>query len=191
MYQANEKIAQAHQKSIASVHALSQLALENTQSLAQIHYDATKEILATAQEKAADILKLKDLKEIMSMFSAQALQEASAGVIAYQAKVNSVLRKSHHELIEMTDSVIDNAQGRINDLLNDASAKAPTGSEAFVASFKTAFEAALQGFDQVRSSVHTAYANLEKSADSALASHGEYVQATQPAAKARKVIAAS
>ena len=66
--------------------------------------------------------------------------------------------------------------------------KAPTGSEAFTASFKAAFEAALQGFDQVRSSVHTAYANLEKSADSALNSNEHVVQT---AAKARKAIAAS
>ena len=62
--------------------------------------------------------------------------------------------------------------------------KAPTGSEAFTASFK----AALQGFDQVRSSVHTAYANLEKSADSALNSNEHVVQT---ATKARKAIAAS
>ena len=140
------------------------------------------------QEKSAEILKLKDPKEIMTMFSAHALQEASAGVVAYQAKVNSVLRKSHHELIEMTDSAIEHAKERLNDLVNEASAKAPTGSEAFTASFKAAFEAALQGFDQVRSSVHTAYANLEKSADSALNSNEHVVQT---AAKARKAIAAS
>jgi uncharacterized protein (DUF4415 family) len=188
MYQVNEKLVQAHQKSMESVHALSQLALENTQSLAQIHYDATKEMLATVQEKSAEILKLKDPKEIMTMFSAHALQEASAGVVAYQAKVNSVLRKSHHELIEMTDSAIEHAKERLNDLVNEASAKAPTGSEAFTASFKAAFEAALQGFDQVRSSVHTAYANLEKSADSALNSNEHVVQT---ATKARKAIAAS
>ena len=60
--------------------------------------------------------------------------------------------------------------------------------DRFTASFKTAFEAALQGFDQVRYSVHTAYANLEKSADSALNSNEHGVQR---ATKARKAIAAS
>lgn len=188
MYQANEKLVQAHHKSMESVHALSQLAFENNQSLAQIHYDATKEMLAMVQEKSAEILKLKDPKEIMTMFSAHALQEASAGVVAYQAKVNSVLRKSHHELVEMTDSVIEHAKERLNDLVHEASAKAPTGSEAFTALFKAVFEAALQGFDQVRSSVHTAYANLEKSADGALNSNEHVVQA---ATKARKAITAS
>jgi len=188
MYEANEKLVQAHQKSMESVHALSQLAFENNQSLTQIHYDATKEMLAMVQEKSAEILKLKDPKEIMTIFSAHALQEASAGVVAYQAKVNSVLHKSHHELVEMTDSAIEHAKERLNNLVNEASAKAPTGSEAFTASFKAVFEAALQGFDQLRSSVHTAYANLEKSADSALNSNEHVVQTV---AKARKEIPAS
>ena len=191
MYQANEKIVQAHQKSMESVHALSQLALENAQSLTQIYHDATKEMLATVQEKSAEIIKLKDPKEIMTMFSGHALQDASACVTAYQAKVNSVLRKSHHELIEMTDSAIDHAKEQLHDLVNEAASKAPTGSESFIPTFKAAFEATLQGFDQVRSSVHSAYANLVKSADRVLDLHHKDVQATQPATKARKAIAAS
>ena len=187
MYEANEKLVQAHQKSMESVHALSQLTLENTQSLVQIHYDAAKEMLATVQEKSAEILKLKEPKAIMTIFSIHALEEAYAGVTTYQSKVNSVLRKSQHELIEMTDSAINYAKEQLHDLVSEASTKAPTGSEVFTASFKTAFEAALQGFDQVCYSVHTAYANLEKSADSALNSNGHDVQR---ATKARKAIAA-
>ena len=88
----------------------------------------------------------------------------------------------------MTDSAIDHAKEQLHDLVSEASTKAPTGSEVFTASFKTAFEAALQGFDQVRYSVHTAYANLEKSTDSALNSNEHGVQR---ATKARKAIATS
>lgn len=65
-----------------------------------------------------------------------------------------------------------------------ATSKAPAGSEAYVSSFTSAFNTAMQNFDQVRSSTQDAFANFEKSVETAIKSaQGQFGQT--PKAKSR------
>jgi len=181
MYQTNEKITQSHQDSMASIHAFGKKAVESTHNLAQTQFDASKEFIAKTQEKMMGIGKQKDPKDLMPVFTTQGFQEASTDLMAYQATLTDALRKNHHEIMEKADD----AKKHLQELVEGAISKAPQGSEAYTSSFKMVFEAALHGYDQVRSSVHNAYAHFGNTVDTAMTSHN---QDTQKGAKKHKTV---
>ena len=185
MYQTNEKITQAHQDSMASIIAFGKKAVESTHNLAQTQFDASKEFIAKTQEKMMGFGKQKDPKDLMPVFTTQGFQEASKDLMAYQATLTAALRKNHHEIMEKADDAFDDAKKHLQELVDGAISKAPQGSEAYTSSFKMVFEAALHGYDQVRSSVHDAYAHFGKTVDTAVTSHD---QDTQNRTKKHKAI---
>jgi hypothetical protein len=185
MYQTNEKITQSHQDSMASIHAFGKKAVESTHNLAQTQFDASKEFIAKTQEKMMEFGKQKDPKDLMPVFTTQGFQEASTDLMAYQATLTAALRKNHHEIMEKADDAFDDAKKHLQELVEGAISKAPQGSEAYTSSFKMVFEAALHGYDQVRSSVHNAYAHFGNTVDTAMTSHN---QDTQKGAKKHKTV---
>jgi hypothetical protein len=187
MYQTNEKITQAHQDSMASIIAFGKKAVESTHNLAQTQFDASKELITKTQEKMMGIGKQKDPKDQMPVFTTQGFQEASTDLMAYQATLTAALRKNHHEIMEKADDAFDDAKKHLQELVEGAISKAPQGSEAYTSSFKMVFEAALHGYDQVRSSVHNAYAHFRNTVDTAMTSHD---QDTQNRTKKHKAIVA-
>ena len=61
-----------------------------------------------------------------------------------------------------------------------ATSKAPAGSEAYVSAFTNGFNTAMQNFDQVRSTTQDAFANFEKSIETAMKSaQGQFGQAAK------------
>jgi predicted NBD/HSP70 family sugar kinase len=186
MYQVNEKLVETHHETLKSIQALGQRALENSQSLAQAHYEETKKLLAKAI--ANGVGNLKDPQIMMQLFNAQSLHEASADIASYQAKVSSILRKNHQEIIEMADSAFNNAKKHLHELVNEAVDKAPNSTELLTSSCKAIFETTMQGYDQVRTSVHDAYEKLGKTVDSAINSHH---QDSQQKIKKHKAVTAA
>jgi len=173
-------------KSIETVRALGQTALENAQELAQINYQAAQEAVAAAQAKAGELMKGKDPKAALELLQSAEVQEAVAQVADYQKKVAEVLRRGNQELVEAVEAAIDQSQDDLKDFVAAATSKAPAGSEAYVSAFTSAFNTAIQNFDQVRSTASDAFANFEKSVESAMsAAQGQFGQATKPAAKRR------
>ena len=173
-------------KSIETVRALGQTALENAQELAQINYQAAQEAVAAAQAKAAELMKGKDAKAALELLQSAEVQEAVAQVAEYQKKVAEVLRRGNQELVEAVEAAIDQSQDDLKDFVAAATSKAPAGSEAYVSAFTSAFNTAIQNFDQVRSTASDAFANFEKSVESAMsAAQGQFDQTAKPAAKRR------
>jgi hypothetical protein len=169
MYQVNEKLVETHHETLKSIQALGQKALENSQTLAQAHYEETKKLLAIAI--ANGVVNLKDPQIMMQLFNAQSLQEASADIASYQAKVSSILRKNHQEIIEMADSAFNNAKKHLHELVNEAVDKAPNGTELLTSFCKAAFETTMQGYDQVHTTVHDAYEKLGKTIENTINSN--------------------
>ena len=116
MYQTNEKITQAHQDSMASIHAFGKKAVESTHNLAQTQFDASKEFIAKTQEKMMEFGKQKDPKDLMPVFTTQGFQEASTDLMAYQATLTAALRKNHHEIMEKADDAFDDAKKHLQEL---------------------------------------------------------------------------
>ena len=180
------QFAENQAKSVESARALGQTALENAQESAEINYQAAQQAVASAQAKAAELMKGKDAKAALDLLQSPEVQEAVAEVAAYQKKVAAVLRRGNQELVEAVEAAIDQSQDDLKSFVATATSKAPAGTEAYVSAFTSAFNTAMQNFDQVRSSTQDAFANFEKSVDAAMANmQGQYAVA-KPAAKSRK-----
>jgi hypothetical protein len=179
------QFAENQAKSVESARALGQTALENAQELAEINYQAAQQAVANAQAKAAELLKGKDAKAALDLLQSPEVQEAVAEVAAYQKKVAAVLRRGNQELVEAVEAAIDQSQDDLKSFVAAATSKASAGSEAYVSAFTSAFNTAMQNFDQVRSTTQDAFANFEKSVETAMkAAQGQFGQAPK-AAKSR------
>lgn len=174
----NSPFSENQAKSVASARALGQTALESAQELAEINYQAAQQAVASAQAKAAELLKGKDPKAALDLLQSPKVQEAVAQVVDYQTKVAAVLRRGKQEMVEAVEAVIEQSQDDLNSFVETATSKAPAGSEAFVNAFSSAFNATMQNFEQVRSSTQDAFANFEKSVETAMSgSQGQFGQA--------------
>ncbi len=193
MFQAaiTDKLSASQAKAIESAQALAQLAIENAQTIAEIQYDAAKDAVTTAQAKASELLKLKDPKAALEVFGAEEAKAAVAEATAIQSKVVSVIRKGNQEVVEMIESAMHESKADLKKMVKEATTKAPAGSEALVSTFNSVFETTLQSFDQAYTASKDAYANYEKSVETAMSSfQSQFAAATKPAAKSRKAIAA-
>ena len=187
--QLNDQLASAQAKAIETAKHLAQVAVESAQELAEINQAAAKDALVAAQDTSSQLLAIKDPQQLAKLAQPEAAQEAAKYAVAYQAKVNQVVRNGNKEVAQVVDASIDDARADLVKFVQEATKTAPAGSEAFVSAFKTAFDSSLQQFDQVRASATEAFANFEKSVDAALANiQGQYAVA-KPAAKSRKAAA--
>jgi len=184
--QLNDQIAQAQAKAVENAKHLAQVAVESAQELAEINQAAAKDALAAAQDTSSQLLAIKDPQQLAKLAQPETAQDAVKYAAAYQAKVSKVVRNGNKEVAQVIDASIDDARDDMVNFVKEATKTAPAGSEAFVAAFKTAFEASVQQFDQVRATATDAFASFEKSVDAALANiQGQYAVA-KPSAKARK-----
>lgn len=182
----NDQIAQAQTKAVENAKHLAQVAVASAQELAEINQAAAKDALVAAQEVGAQLLDIKDPQQLTKLAQPEAAQEAAKYAVAYQAKVNTVVRNGNKEVAQVIDASIDGARDDLVKFVKEATKTAPAGSEAFIAAFNTAFETSLKQFDHVRATATDALANFEKSVDAALANiQGEYV-AAKPVTKSRK-----
>ncbi|OZA39188.1 MAG: hypothetical protein B7X83_04975 [Polynucleobacter sp. 17-46-58] len=177
--QLNDQLATAQAKAVETAKHLAQLAVESAKELAEINQAAAKDALVVAQDASAQLLAIKDAQQLAKLAQPEAAQEAAKYAAAYQAKVSKVVRNSNKEVAQVVDASIDDARDDLVKFVKEATKTAPAGSEAFVS-------ALLQQFDQVRASATDAFANFEKSFDTAFANmQGQYAVA-KPAAKSRK-----
>ena len=177
MFQAqlNDQIAHAQAKAVENAKHLAQVAVESAQELAEINQAAAKDALAAAQDTSSQLLAIKDPQQLTKLAQPEVAQEAVKYAAAYQAKVSKVVRNGNKEVANAVDSSIDDARDDLVKFVNEATKTAPAGAEAFVSAFKTAFDASIQQFDQVRATASDAFVNFEKSVDTALANiQGQY-----------------
>ncbi|QWE13379.1 phasin family protein [Polynucleobacter sp. AP-Titi-500A-B4] len=184
--QLNDQIAQAQAKAVENAKHLAQVAVESAQELAEINQAAAKDALSAAQDASSQLLAIKDPQQLAKLAQPETAQEAAKYAAAYQAKVSKVVRNGNKEVAQVVDASIDDARDDLVKFVKEATKTVPAGSEAFVSAFKTAFDASLQQFDQVRATATDAFANFEKSVDAALANIQSQYAVAKPAAKARK-----
>ena len=184
--QLNDQLAAAQAKAIENAKYLAQVAVESAQELAEINQAAAKDALVAAQDTSSQLLAIKDPQQLAKLAQPEAAQEAAKYAAAYQAKVNQVVRNGNKEVAQVVDASIDDARADLVKFVKEATKTAPAGSEAYVSAFKTAFDASLQQFDQVRATATDAFANFEKSVDAAMANIQSQYAVAKPAAKSRK-----
>jgi tRNA G10 N-methylase Trm11 len=186
-----DKLVATQAKAIESAQALAQLAIDNAKVVAEIHYGATKDAVATAQSKASEILVFKDPKEVLEMFKTEVTPVVIAEVTAVQSKVSKVIRKTNKEAIVMLDSAISESKADLKKMVEEVTAKAPAGSESFVTTFEYLIDASLKSFDQAYAASKDVYSAFEKNVDGVMHSfQGQFAAESKPVTKARKTITA-
>lgn len=182
--QLSEQIAHAQAKAVENAKHLAEVAAKSAQQLAEINQAAAKDAMAVAQEAGATLTAIKDPQDFAKLAQPEAAQEIAKYAAAYQAKVSKVIRNGNQEVANVIDASIDDARADLVKFVKEATKTAPAGSEAFVSAFKTAFETSLQQFDQARASATDAFANFEKSLESALSqAQGQFGETVKAAPK--------
>ncbi len=186
-----EKLVATQAKAIESAHELAQLAIENAMAMTEIHFDVTKEVVATAHTKAAHMLAIKDPKEALDIFKIDEAQEVISEVSAIQSKVAKVISKSNKEVVKMIESSIDDSQAELRKLAKEITGLAPAGSGPVISMFEYTIDASLQSFDQTYAASKDVYVNFEKTIESTLNSfHDQYAPSKKAASKKTRAIAA-
>ena len=184
--QLNEQFTTAQAKAIETAKHLAQVAVDSAQEFAEINQAAAKDALVAAQDTSSQLLTIKDPQQLAKLAQPEVAQDVAKYAVAYQAKVNNVVRNGNKEVTQVVDASIDDARADLVKFVKEATKTAPAGSEAFVSAFKTVFESSLQQFDQARATAADAFVNFEKSVDAAFANmQGQYA-VVKPAAKSRK-----
>lgn len=92
------------------------------------------------------------------------------------------MRRGNQEFVEAVEAAIDQSQEDLKSFVAAATSKAPAGSEAYVGAFTLAFNTAMQNFNQVRSTTQDAFANFEKSVETAMKNaQGQFGQTSKAA----------
>ena len=181
-----EKFIATQAKAIESAQALTRLAIDNAKAVVDIHHDAAKDAVVAAQ-----VLAIKDAKEVLEIFTAEEAQMVFSEVSAVQARVSKVISQSHKEVADMIESVLDESKLELKKMVKEFSASAPASSVPAINTFDYVFDATLQGFDQAYAASKDAYTSFEKTIESTMnLFQDQYAPSKKATPKKQKAIAA-
>jgi hypothetical protein len=161
----NENLLASQQKAVESSRAMAELAVKNAQEIAALNQKAAQDLAHAFQEKVSELLKVKDPRAAFDLVQAQVLQDAALQVANYQNQVAQVLKTGNRELTRIAEDMIAQSKSDLIHFVNEATANAPAGSDAYVSTFKTAFNHALQNFELIRAATADSFYNFEKSVE--------------------------
>lgn len=154
-------------KSIEMARSLGQTVLENAQQLGHINYQAAQEAIGNLQSKLAELMDGRSINPGLSLLHTSEVQEALTQIATYQNKVAQIFRHNNQGLIKAVEDAIDQSQEDWRIMVEDASSKAPAGSEAYVKVFSNAFNSVMKNFEQVRKTTQEAFHRFEENVETA------------------------
>lgn len=161
----NETLFESQKRAAESSRAMAEVAVKNAQEIAKLNQQAAQDLAHAFQEKVAELLKVKDPRAAFELVQAQVLQDAALQVASYQHQVAQVLKTGNRELTRIAEDMIAQSKSDLIHFVNEATANAPAGSDAYVSTFKTAFNQALQNFELIRAATADSFYNFEKSVE--------------------------
>ena len=185
--QIHNQISSSHNKSIESARLAGQAIMQNFQNFTDIHLELTKEVTTLSQEKMSELLSIQDPKEALPIAQEFALKSTGQQLSAYQGKMHQALCLGRRELQNVIDSAVDDAKSELSNIVNGVAEHAPKGSEAYVSTFKTAFDAMLQHFDQLHAVSNEVFSNFEACMDSFLIPHRDLMADEEKTPSKRRV----
>lgn len=161
----NETLFESQKRAAESSRAMAEVAVKNAQEIAKLNQQAAQDLAHAFQEKVSELLKVKDPRAAFELVQAQVLQDAALQVASYQHQVAQVLKTGNRELTRIAEDMIAQSKSDLIHFVNEATANAPAGSDAYVSTFKTAFNQALQNFELIRAATADSFYNFEKSVE--------------------------
>jgi len=178
-----EAFTEVKNNAMDAAKALAQLAFDNTKSITAINFEMIEAVIANAQNKAMNMMIKNENQSVVEYFQDESPSAAMAQMVAFQAKLAEVLSKNNAVFMMMANDAVEKTQSEFKKLACEALAKAPSGSEAFVAAFSNAFDAGLQKMHEDRLAKQHAYANLQRIVDITFSATEAQLAAKQKAPK--------
>ena len=157
--------------------------LESIEKLVNLNLAAVKASMEESSAAARQMLTAKDAKEFLSFVNAQAKPNLEKA-LAYGSHLASIATSTQAEYTKAAEQQIAEAARKVNELVEDATSKAPAGYESMTTLIKTALGNANTSYEQLSKTTKQAVEAFEANVNAAVGQLTQNV-AQKPAAAAK------
>lgn len=176
-----EQVMAAHKANVETLFGLTNTAFEGIEKLVELNLSASRASLSDAANQATSALSIKDAQELLTL-QTNLLQPLAEKTAAYSRHLYDIASGTTAEFSKAVEAQTNEAQKKVQSLMESTSLNAPAGSDAAVVAMKTAVTNATNAMESVQKSVKQA-TDLMESNFKAVTSNA--VNAAKPAAKKR------
>lgn len=185
MFKTPEQFAAANKTAVDSLLTVANTALASAERIAALNLNTARSAIEDGAANAKSLLAAKDAQEVVAVQSSLA-QPSLEKAVSYSRSVYEIGAQTQEAFAKMLEAQYADFQKQIGSLINEASAKAPAGSEVAVAAVKSAFAAATSAFDNLNKAakqvVEMAEANVNQATEATVKAVGS-AAAAAPAGK--------
>ncbi|MGE5650880.1 TIGR01841 family phasin [Noviherbaspirillum sp. UKPF54] len=157
---------------LALYASLTNKTLESIEKLVNLNITAVKASMEESSAAARQLLAAKDPQEFLTVVTAQS-KPALEKAVAYGNHVSGIASGAHAEFVKAAEVQMAALASKVNELVDEASKKAPAGTEGVVAIMKSALGNANGGYEQFASTAKQAMEMLEANVNAAV---GQFVK---------------
>lgn len=166
---------------LEAMTALTSKAYESFEKVIDLNINAGKASVEDYAVAMRQLLAAKDPQEFLSLAAAQA-QPTAAKAIAYGRHLANIATNTQAEITRTAEEQIAEAGRKLNEMVDNVSRNAPSGSENVVAMFKSAIGNANAGYEQLNRVTKQAVEVMEANVNSAVS---QFSQAANKASGGR------
>lgn len=161
---------------LALYTALTQKTLESVEKLINLNISTVKSSLEATSSQAKQLLAVRDAEEFLNVVREQAKPNMSKAIV-YGGNLFSIAQGIQSELSSAAESQMSAVSRKVNELVEQTASKAPVGSEAMMAMFKSSFGNTGSGYEQFARTAKQTMDALESSMNSTFS---QFTQAVAP-----------
>lgn len=166
-----EQFTAAYQQNLETLFALSQTAFAGVEKFVALNLNVAKANLQDSQNKAREVMSVKDPQELLA-WNASQLQPAAEKAVAYSRLMYDIASSTQAEFSKVAEAQLAEANARFVAMIDAAAKNAPAGSETAVAIMKSAVAAANSAYDTLskatKQAVEVAEANMTAATNAAV-----------------------
>lgn len=152
---------------LALYTSLTNKTFESIEKLFTLNMTAAKASMEESSAAARQILAAKDPQEFLSAVTAQT-KPALEKALAYGNHVSGIASSTRAEFAKAAEVQLAALAGKVNELVDEVSKKAPAGTEGMVAIVKSTLGNANGGYEQFASTAKQAMEALEANVNAAV-----------------------
>lgn len=160
--------------------ALTNKTLESIEKLVNLNLAAVKASMEESSAAARQLLSAKDANEFFTLVNAQAKPNLEKA-IAYSSHLANIATTAQAEYTKAAEQQIAEAARKVNELVEDATAKAPAGYENVTALIKATLGNANNGYEQLTKTTKQAIEAFETNVNAAVSQMAQAAGQKAPA----------
>jgi phasin family protein len=166
MFNNTAQISELQKGQFDSLFALSQAFFNATERFVDLNLAAAKAVMAESAEHAQELLNVKDVQELIAVSNGFA-QPGFDKFVAYSRNAYSIASEANAEVTQIVEAQIALGNKNLTKLIDDASKRAPNGSESAVSMLKSSLAAANTAYDSLNKATKQAVELVESNISAA------------------------